>query len=75
MEWPSQSPDLNPIENLWDELKRRMGRRNFRNADDLFRAMQEEWDRISIKKIVSLIEFMPRRCRAVIKAKGYATKY
>ena len=43
MEWPSQSPDLSPIEHLWDELKRCMGRRNFGNADDLFQTMQEEW--------------------------------
>uniref|UniRef100_A0A914DRK3 Uncharacterized protein n=1 Tax=Acrobeloides nanus TaxID=290746 RepID=A0A914DRK3_9BILA len=44
-------------------------------SDELFQAIQEEWVRISHDTIPGLIESMPCRIRAVIKAKGYATKY
>ncbi len=42
LEWPSQSPDLNPIENLWDDLKRAVHRRCHRNLTDLERFGKEE---------------------------------
>ncbi len=46
LEWPSQSPDLNPIENLWRELKVRVAKRQPRNLNDLERICKEEWDKI-----------------------------
>ncbi len=45
LEWPSQSPDLNPIENLWRELKVRVAKRQPRNLNDLERICKEEWDK------------------------------
>lgn len=75
LEWPSQSPDLNPIEHLWDELKRRVRIRNFSNLGDFFLALQSEWEKIPQNKILKLIESMPRRCETVIQANGYATRY
>lgn len=75
MEWPSQSPDLNPIEHLWEELDRRIRTRSFRNASELMHALKEEWDKIPQAVIANLVDSMPRRCEAVIRAKGYSTKY
>jgi len=49
--WPAQSPDLNPIENLWGELQRRVRKRNLRpaNKHELYVALKEEWETIPRK--------------------------
>lgn len=75
LDWPSQSPDLNPIEHLWGELERRVRTRNFSNKDLLFSNLQREWRDIPLHTMRRLVESMPARCEAVIKAFGYATKY
>ncbi len=46
LEWPSQSPDHNPIENLWRELKVRVAKHQPRILNDLERICKEEWDKI-----------------------------
>ncbi|KAK7116305.1 hypothetical protein V1264_002010 [Littorina saxatilis] len=75
--WPSMSPDMNPIEHLWDELDRRVRRREEAPANhrDLLQALQEEWDTIPQQDIRHLIQSMPRRCRAVVAAQGSHTPY
>lgn len=75
--WPSLSPDLNPIEHLWDELDRRL--RASANppatANELFAQLQQEWDAIPRQTIQHLIASMPRRCQAVIQANGGHNQY
>ena len=75
--WPSLSPDLSPIEHLWDELDRRLRVRNVPPAtpDELFAVLQEDWETIPRQTIQHLIASMPRRCRAVIQANGGHTRY
>ena len=75
--WPSLSPDLSPIERLWDELDRRLRVRNVPPAtpDELFAVLQEDWETIPRQTIQHLIASMPRRCRAAIQANGGHTRY
>ncbi len=73
--WPSQSPDLNPIENLWDELKRRVHKRRPQNLKDLERFCTEEWSQILCHVFTNLITHYRRRLKAVTLAKGSSTKY
>ena len=77
MKWPGQSPDLNPIEHLWDKLERRIRKQKPppKNEAELFRLLQTEWEKIPENVYQNLILSMNDRVKAVLKAKGYATKY
>jgi hypothetical protein len=75
MDWPAQSPDLNPIENLWDEVERRIRHRTYPNLNDLWINIEKSWSEIPQSIIGRLIDSMNRRCAEVIKNFGYATKY
>ncbi len=75
--WPAQSPDLNPIEHLWTHLKVKLGEyeRPPGGMIELWERTEKEWNKIDAVVCQNLIESMPRRVAAVLKAKGGYTKY
>ena len=75
MNWQPQSRDLNPIENLWGQLNRLTQDRNPQNEDDLFDILKHAWYSMPDEYLHNLVESMPSRCKAVIKSKGWPTKY
>lgn len=74
LDWPAHSPDLNPIENLFGILKRRVSGKRFSNKTLMLEAVREAWKSI-ILDIFNLITSMPRRCATVFPNKGSYTKY
>lgn len=77
MEWPANSPDLNPIENLWSYLKHELGKykESPRTMDELWDRVQEVWTKIPVDYIQKLYESMPRRMAEVVRSRGGYTKY
>ncbi|CAI2347796.1 unnamed protein product [Caenorhabditis sp. 36 PRJEB53466] len=75
LDWPSQSPDLNPIEHLWEHVERQLRGIRASNANQKFDQLQFVWQAIPMSVIHTLLDSMPKRCQAVIDAKGYPTKY
>ena len=75
LNWPAQSPDLNPIENLWNDVKCVIAQQKYKNLDDLWTGIQNSWYSIPKERCQRLIQSMTRRCLAVLESKGYTTKY
>lgn len=77
MEWPPKSPDLNPIEHIWDSVKKRIRARN--NPPITHAALTiaaiEEWETTPQEEIQHLISGMSRRLQDVIRARGGNTRY
>ena len=75
MDWPAQSPDANPIENLWDDIERAIVRDHPATREDLIRCVYRAWGEIAPERLHGLYETLPRRAAAIIRSHGYATKY
>ena len=71
MEWLAQSPDMNPIENVWKSLNERAKEKNPRNLKELWTNLKGEWEEISVDECKTLICLCSKRCQAVIESKIY----
>ena len=70
LEWPPQSPDLNPIENLWAILDNKVDKTDVTNKQTYFAALERAWNELDPRYLRNLVESMPKRLQAIIKAKG-----
>ena len=75
LDWPSMSPDLNPIEHVWNHLKRQVEQRQPSNLHELKDVVATEWGNIQQITCSNLVHSMQRRLSAVIKNNGSQTKY
>jgi hypothetical protein len=67
---PPQSPDLNPMEGVWNILKQRVRRRTWKNLEELKEVLQDEWSKITMQEVRARISEMPQRCQDLIKSGG-----
>ena len=75
MNWPSMSPDLNPIEHLWGILKQKVEVCKVSNIHQLHDVIMEEWKSIPVATCEALVNFMPRRVKVVLDNDSGRTKY
>lgn len=77
LKWPARSPDLNPIENLWAIVAKRVyaNGRQFLDRESLVASILRSWEEISMETIDNLVGSMPKRCVEVLLKKGNKTKY
>ena len=75
LSWPSYPPDLNPVEHLWDELERKLKKRQPKNRQELGNLPMEEWNKTEISLLEKLVDLVPSRLDECIRVKGYSTKY
>ena len=75
LDWPANSLDLNPIENLWCIVQRKVRDSRPTNTDELKATIRVTWASITPQQCHRLIASMPRHIDAVINAKGAPTKY
>ncbi|GFX91963.1 transposable element Tcb1 transposase [Trichonephila clavipes] len=75
--WPARSPDLNPIENVWDALGRQVAGRNYppTNKNTLIRALTEEWDKLPQQLLDNVVQSMVRRVECCITLHGGRIPY
>jgi len=77
MPWPARSPDLNPIENVWGVLSRRVYRngRQFSDVKELKGAIGDEWTKMERELRYNLVKSMTKRCVQVLERGGKKTDY
>ena len=75
LDWPANSPDLNPIENAWYILKRRIQKRKPKPIKDLKLFCMEEWENLDMNFFHNLVDSMSNRIDQVIRNKGGRCDY
>ena len=75
MDWPAQSPDVNPIEHFWNQIKTMVQEQNPASVKELWTDINSAWEGFQSDKLNNLIFSMSRRCAALIMTRGGPTKY
>ena len=76
MDWPGNSPDLNPIENLWNVMKNKVAKKDTSSIPKLKTAILDVWTQdFTTSYLENLTNSMPKRLNDVLKCKGDPTKY
>ena len=75
MEFLPRSPDVNPIEHVWDYLKREKIRHAATSKERLWEVLCQCWNSIEASTLQNLVKSMPKRVQAILKAKGGHTNY
>ena len=75
MEFPPQYPDVNPIVQLWDHLKREKMRHAATSKERLWEELCQCWNSIEASTLQIVVKSMPKRVQAILKAKGGHTNY
>ena len=73
MERPAQSPDINPIENVWKLLNERAKEKNPRNVEELWTSLKGKWEKISVDECKTLICGVVKDDKLLLKVKFYTS--
>ncbi|GFX03292.1 transposable element Tc1 transposase [Trichonephila clavipes] len=72
---PPQSPDMNPIEHLWNLLERKNRQLNISGTDMLKSILKDDWEKIIAEETTKLVNSLPKRLQEVLERRGYPTSY
>jgi hypothetical protein len=75
LKWPSKSPDVNPIENVWHMLKSQVRKRLPKTVDDLEKVIIEEWENLDNEKISNIACSFQFRVKTLFNRKGHMLNY
>ena len=75
IDWPSNSPDLNPIENVWHILKSEIEQTQTNSTEEFIKCIEDKWKHIPIEIINKIIGSMKRRCEKIIESNGEHIDY
>ncbi|KAL4467966.1 hypothetical protein ABPG72_021747 [Tetrahymena utriculariae] len=74
-DWPASSPDLNPVENIWNWLKHQVEKERVTTKEQLVESIQNNWNLIDIDFISPFIQSFPNRLQMVINNQGLTINY